>query len=167
MCACQPQIPTLAEINTSDPWREAALHSRPQGVLRCDLGGLLAVAGGLECLMVRLQPDGELPWGVWRGGARPTGGARATRGSVKPDTNHGIARHIVSRSPVDTGMALGAARLLRLPSDDKGLQVIALPFPPLPAVGPERRTHHFDLMLSLGSDQEVRVDIAAVEPVDA
>ena len=62
----------------------------------------------------------------------------------------GIARHIVSRPPVDTGMALGTACLLGLPIDDKGLEVIALPFPPLPTIGPERRTHHIDLMLASG-----------------
>ena len=62
-------------------------------------------------------------------------------------------------------MALGTARLLGLPIDDKGLEVIAFPFPPLPAVGPERRTHHIDLMRRLGGDQEVCVHIAAVEQV--
>jgi hypothetical protein len=35
------------------------------------------------------------------------------------------------------------------------------------AVGPERRTDHIDLVLALGGDQEVRIDIAAVEQVDA
>jgi hypothetical protein len=50
-------------------------------------------------------------------------------------------------------MALGAARLLGLPIDGKGLQVIALPFPPLPAVGPKGRTNHIDLMRRLGCDQ--------------
>jgi hypothetical protein len=50
-------------------------------------------------------------------------------------------------------MALGTARLLGLPIDDKGLEVIALPFPPLSAVGPERRTNHIDLMRPLGGDQ--------------
>ena len=64
-------------------------------------------------------------------------------------------------------MALGTARLLGLPIDDKGLQVIALPFPPLPTVGPKRRTNHIDLMLGLGGDEEVRIDIAAVEQVCA
>jgi hypothetical protein len=64
--ARQPQIPTPAEIKASDPVREAALHPRTQGVLSFELGGLLAVASGLERLMVRLQSDGELPWGVFR-----------------------------------------------------------------------------------------------------
>jgi hypothetical protein len=68
------------------------------------------------------------------------GGTRATGGPVKPDTNDRLARHIMPRPPVDTGMALGTARLLGLPIDDKGLQVIALPFPPLPTVGSKRRT---------------------------
>jgi hypothetical protein len=64
-------------------------------------------------------------------------------------------------------MALGAARLLGLPIDDKGLQVIACPFPPLPAVGPQGWTDHIDLMMGLGGDQEVRIDIPAVEQVYA
>jgi hypothetical protein len=64
--ARQPQIPTPVEINTSYPWREGALHPRPQGVLSFELGGLLAVPSGLERLMVRLQSDGELPWGIFR-----------------------------------------------------------------------------------------------------
>jgi hypothetical protein len=112
MRACQPQIPTPAEFKTAYPLREAALHPRPQGVLRFELGALLAVASGLERLMVRSQSDGELPRGVLRGGARPTGRAGATGASVEPNANHRIARHIVARSPVDTGMPLGAARLL-------------------------------------------------------
>jgi hypothetical protein len=62
-------------------------------------------------------------------------------------------------------MALGAARLLGLPIDDKGLEVIAFAFPLLPAVGPKRRTNHINLMLGLGGDEEVRIDIAAVEQV--
>ena len=59
----------------------------------------------------------------------------------------------MSRPPVDTGVALGTTCLLGLPIDDKGLQVIAFPFPRLPAVGPERRTHHIDLMRRLGGNQ--------------
>jgi len=39
---------------------------------------------------------------------------------------------MVSRPPVDTGVALGTAGLLDLPIDDKGLQVIAFPCAPLP-----------------------------------
>ena len=79
--------------------------------------------------MVGLRADGELAWSAFRRGARRTGGTRATGGSVKPDANDGIARDIVSRPPVDAGMALGTARLLGLPIDDKGLQVIALSRP--------------------------------------
>jgi hypothetical protein len=122
VCARQPQIPTPAEIKTSYSLRETALHPRPQGVLSFELGRLLALPCRLECLMVRLQPDGELPWGVLRGGARPTGGTRATRGSVESDANHGIARDIVSRPPIDAGMPMGTVRLLGLPIDDKGLE---------------------------------------------
>jgi len=33
------------------------------------------------------------------------------------------------------------------------------------AVGPKRRTHHIDLMRRLGGDQELRIDVTAVEQV--
>ena len=42
-----------------------------------------------------------------------------------------------------------------LPTDDKGLEVIASPFPPLPTVGPGRRGYDINPMLGLGGDQEV------------
>jgi hypothetical protein len=167
MCARQPQRPTPAEIDASYPLREATRHPRPQGVLRCALGRLLAVARRLERLMVHLPSDRELPWGVSRGGARPTGGAGATGASVEPHTNHGIARRLMARSPVDTGLASGATRLRGLPIADHGLEVVACPFPPLPTGGPERWPNAIDLMLALGGDQEVRVDLAAVEHVGA
>jgi hypothetical protein len=64
-------------------------------------------------------------------------------------------------------MALGTVRLLGLPLDAEGPEVLACSFPPLPAVGSTRRTNHSDLMLGLGGDQEVRLDIADVEHVDA
>jgi hypothetical protein len=97
----------------------------------------------------------------------PTGQSGRAVDDIHPNTNHRIVRHIVSRPPVDTSMALGAARPLGLPIDDEGLEVIALPCPPLPAVGPERRTDHIDLMLGLGGDEQVCIDIAAVEQVRA
>jgi hypothetical protein len=64
-------------------------------------------------------------------------------------------------------MPLGTVRLLGLPSQAKGVQVIAFPGQPLPTVGPQRRTNHLDLLLGLGGDQEVRIDIAAVEHMGA
>jgi hypothetical protein len=64
--ARQPQIPTPAEIKTSYSLRETTLYPRPQGVLSFELGCLLALPCRLECLVVRLQSDGELPWGVFR-----------------------------------------------------------------------------------------------------
>jgi hypothetical protein len=66
---------------------------------------------------------------------------------------------------MDAGMALGTARLLRLPIDHEGLQVIALACPSLPAIRPKGRPDDVDLVLGLGSDEEVRIDIAAVEQV--
>ena len=106
--------------------REATLHPCPQGILGVELSGLLPLAGSLDGLVVGLGPDGELPWGVFRRGARTTGGTRATGGPVKPDANDRIARDIVSRPPVDTRMPLGTVGLLRLAIQYKGLQVIAL-----------------------------------------
>jgi hypothetical protein len=73
----------------------------------------------------------------------------------------------MARSPMDAGMPLGTARLLGLPINDKSLEVIAPSFPPLPTVGAKRRTDHIDQMLGPGGSQEVRIDIAAVEQVDA
>lgn len=54
---------------------------------------------------------------------------------------------------------------LGLPIDGKGLQVIALPCPPLPTVGPKRRAHDVDLRRRLGGDEAVRIDSAAVAHV--
>jgi hypothetical protein len=73
----------------------------------------------------------------------------------------------MSRPPIDAGMALGTVRLLGVPIDDQGLQVRALARPSLPAVGPKGRPDDIDLMLGLGGDQEVGIDIAAVEEVRA
>jgi hypothetical protein len=165
--ACQAKIPTPAQIEASRALRETTLHSRPQGILCGELRRLLALPRGLECLVVGLQPDGELAWSAARRGARLAGGARTTRGHIEPDANNRVARDIMSRPPMDAGMALGTARLLGLPIEDKGLEVIALPFPPLPTVGSKRRTHHIDLMLGLGGHEEVRIDIPAVEQVYA
>src|SRR5262245_14995182 len=91
MRACQPQRPTPAEIETSYPLREAALHPRPQGILRFELGGFQAVASGLERLMVDLWADRELAGGCLGGRARPAGGTRTTGGPVKPDANDRVA----------------------------------------------------------------------------
>jgi hypothetical protein len=127
----------------------------------------LALPRGLERLVVGLQPDGEWARSRVRRGARPAGGTRATGGPVEPDANDRIPRHVVPRPPVDAGMPLGTARLPRVPIDAKGLQVIALARPSLPAIGPKGRTNHIDLMLGLGGDEEVRIHIPTVEQVDA
>ena len=73
----------------------------------------------------------------------------------------------MSRPPADTAMALGTARLLGLPIQDKGLQSVALAGVMLSALGAEGGAHHIDLMLSLGRHQEVGLDIAAVEHMGA
>ena len=165
--ACQPQVPTLPEINAPGAWRETPLHPRPQGVLGSALGSLLPLACRLERLMVDLWADRQLAGSRLGGGAGTADGTRATGGPVKPEAKGGITRDIVSKAPVDPAMALRTVRPLGRPIDDQGLEVIAFPLPPLPAVGPKRRTDHSDLMLGVGSDEEVRIDIAAVEHVDA
>jgi hypothetical protein len=162
---CQPNVPTLTEINAPDALREATLHPCPQGVLGVGLGGFLSLAGSLDGLMVGLRPDGELSWSAFRRGARTTGGTRATGGSVKPNANDRIARDIVTRPPVDTGMPLGTVGLLRLPIQDKGLQVIALTGLMLPALRPKGGTDHINLMLALRRDETVGIHVATIEPV--
>jgi hypothetical protein len=104
---------------------------------------------GLERLVVDLRSDRQLAGSRLGGRTGTAGRTGTTRGPVKPDANDGIPRHVASRLPVDTGMTLGTVRLLGLPIDDKGLEVIAFPFPPLPTIGPKRRTNHIDLMLGL------------------
>ena len=130
-----------------------------------ELGRLLALACSLDRLVVGLGPDGELPWGVFRRGARLTGGTGATGGPVKTDAHDGSAGYITPWGPFDTGMPLGTARLFCLPIDDKGLQVIAFPGLMWPTLGPKRRPDHIDLVLALRRDQEVGIHIAAVEQV--
>jgi hypothetical protein len=91
MRARQAKIPTPAAIEASDPLREAALHSRPQGILRGELRRLLALPRGLECLMVSLRPDGELAWSPARRGTRLASGARTTRGLIEADADGRVA----------------------------------------------------------------------------
>jgi hypothetical protein len=158
--ARQAKIPTPAEINASDPLREATLHPCSQGILGFELGGLLPLAGGLDGLVVRLRPDGELPWGVFRHGAHTTGGARATGGPVETDTDDRITRDIVSRPPVDICMPLRTVGLLRLPIQDKGLHAIALTGLMLPAIRPKSGPDHINLMVALRRDETVSIHVA-------
>jgi hypothetical protein len=64
-------------------------------------------------------------------------------------------------------MPLGTVRRLRLPIQDKGLQVIALGDLMLPAIGPKGRPDYIDLMLTLGGDEEVGIHVTTVEQMDA
>jgi len=163
--ARQAKIPTPAEINASDPLREAPLHPHSQGILGFELGGLLPLAGGLDGLVVGLRPDGELPRGVSRRGAHLTGGTRATGGLVKPDANDRITRDIVSRPPVDTCMPWRTVGLLRLPIQDKGLQAIALTGLLLPAIRPKSGPDHLNLMVALRRDETVSIHVATIAQV--
>jgi hypothetical protein len=111
MRACQPKVPTPAEVKAPGALREATLGPRPQSVLDFEGSRRLPSACDRDGLMVRPRLDGELAWSAFRRGARRTGGTRATSGSIKPNANHGIARDSVSRPPVDAGMAVRTARL--------------------------------------------------------
>jgi hypothetical protein len=135
--ARQPDVSTPAQIKASRALREAALHPCLQCILGFELRCLLALPCGLDRLVMGLRPDGELAGSRVRRGVRLTGGTRATGGPVKPNANHGIARDIMSRPPVDTGMPLGTARLLGVPIQDKSLQIVALSGLMLPAIGAE------------------------------
>jgi hypothetical protein len=142
---------------------------------------LLGLYSVVALLAHALHPDGEIPihttaWyhksqatfaDVLAAVRRHCCGTRATSGPVKPDAHHGIARHIVSRPPVDAGMPLGTARPLGVPIPDKDLQIVALSGLMLPAIGAEGGPNHIDLMLGLGRHQEVGIDIATVEQVSA
>src|SRR5262249_28242628 len=55
--AHQAAVTTLAQIKAPDALREAALDARPECILLFELGCLLALAGGLHRLMVRLGAD--------------------------------------------------------------------------------------------------------------
>jgi hypothetical protein len=161
----RPDVPTPTQMQAPDALREAALHPCSQGILGFELGGLLPLAGGLDGLVVGLGSDGELRRGVFRRGARPAGGARATGGLVKPDANDRIARDTVSWPPVDTRMPLRTVGLLRLPFQDKGLQAIALTGLMLPAIRPKGGTDHIDLVLALRRGEAVGIHVATIEQV--
>jgi hypothetical protein len=124
--ARQPKVSTPAEIKSAYALREAALHTRPQGILDVEGRRLLPSACGLDGLMVGLRPDREFAGSRVRQGARLAGGTRAAGSPIKPDADDRIARDIVSRAPVDTSLPLGTARLLGAPIQDKGLQVMGL-----------------------------------------
>ena len=62
-------------------------------------------------------------------------------------------------------MPLRTAGLVCLPINHEGLQVIALSCQSLPAIGATSWPDHIKMMLCLGGDQEVGIDIAAVEHV--
>jgi hypothetical protein len=136
-CPPQTDVPTPAQIEALRALREAALDPCPQGVLGFELWRLLALARGLDRLVVGLQSNRELAWGSSRRSTCQAGGARTTRGPDEPDADDRVARDIVARPSIDAGMTLGTVRLLRVPIDDKDLQVIALASLSLPAIRPK------------------------------
>src|SRR5215831_1594881 len=130
--AHQAAVATLAHSKAPDALREAALDARPERILLLELGCLLALAGGLHRLMVRLGTDGELAWRIFGSGTDVTSGTGATGGLVKTDPKHRIAGDIVAWGPFDTGMPWGTAGLVGVPIQDEGLQVIAMGYLVLP-----------------------------------
>jgi hypothetical protein len=117
--------------------------------------------------VVGVWPNGELARRILSPGACRADPAGATGRGMETDTHHGIARDIPPRRPFDTGLPLGSAGLLRRPVNDEGAQIIALTRPPLMAIRPEGRADHVDLMRCVGGDQEVRIDIPAVQQMRA
>src|SRR5207247_10286907 len=115
---------------------------------------------GLQGLVVRLEPDRELPGGVFRGGAHLTAGTGTTGGPVKSDPKDWIARDIVAWRPFDTRMPLGTVGLVGLPIQHKGLQVIAVCELMLPAIRAQGGPYDIDLMLCLGGDEKVSIHVA-------
>src|SRR6266446_4652645 len=102
----QAAVATLAHSKAPDALREAALDARPEVILLFELGGLLAVAGGLHRLMVSLGADGELAWRIFGCGTYVPSGTGATGGPVKTDPKYRIAGDIVAWGPFDTRMPL-------------------------------------------------------------
>src|SRR5262245_9422895 len=142
-----------------------ALNACPQGILDFELGGYLPLPGGLDRLVMGLRPYRQLAWRTFGPGAGPANWTGATNPRVKADAHDRIAGHIAAWRPFDTGMSLWAAGLVRLPINHKGLQVIALSCQPLPAIRAKGWPNYINVMLRLGGDQEVRIDVAAVEQV--
>ncbi len=69
----------------------------------------------------------------------------------------------MSRSPFDTGVALGTTRLLGRPIESKGIDTIALAGAMLAAVGAKRWPDYINLMQAWGTGEESGVNIATVE----
>ena len=157
---------TLVQIQAPDTVREAALDTRPECLRLFALGRLLALAGGLHRLMVRLGADSEWAGRICGGGPDVTGGTGTTGGRGKPDPKHRSAGDSVAWGPLDTSMPLGTAGLVGVPIQDEGLPVIALGDLVWPGVGPKGRPDHIDLVLLRGH-QEIGIDIAAVEQMGA
>src|SRR5262245_60062491 len=89
--AHQAAVATLAHIKAPDTLREATLHTRPQRILGFERGRLLALARGLDRLVVGLGADGELSWSIFGCGAYVTGRTGTTGGPVKAAPQHRIA----------------------------------------------------------------------------
>jgi hypothetical protein len=165
--ARHPAGATPAQINAPRALREATLHPGPHGVLGCERGGLLPLAGGLEGLMGDVGADRALAGSALRRGARQTGGAGATGGAVTPEAEDGIARPIAARPPMDAGLALGTARLRGLPVPHQGLPIITVSGLMVPTRGPTGRADPIDGMLARCGDQAVGIPSAAVTHVGA
>jgi hypothetical protein len=154
-------VAPLAHSQAPDALREAARDARPERILLFALWGLLALAGGLHRLMVRLGADGELAWRLFGCGTDVTGGTGATGGLGQTAPQHRSAGDIVAWGPLDPRMSLGTAGLVGVPIHHKGLQVIALGHLVWPTLRSKGRADHIDLGL-LRSHQDIGIDVAAV-----
>ena len=114
-------IATLAERKAPGTLREAALHPGPERIAGFELGCLLALARGLDRLMVGLGPHGELPRGISRRRAYLPGETGTTGGAIKANADDGCPSDIPPWRPLDTRLSLGTARLVGLPIYGKDL----------------------------------------------
>jgi hypothetical protein len=118
---------TLSYATPPDGLRLRALNPGPLGILDRELGGRLLLPCGLDRLMVGLRPDGELARCIFGLSACLADRTRPTGRGMETDAHHGIAGDILAWRPSDAGLALRAARLVRLPIHPERAQVIPSP----------------------------------------
>jgi hypothetical protein len=157
------EVATVSCATPPDGLCVRALNPSPPRIFGCELGGVLPLPCGLDGPVLGLWPDGELARRMFSPGACLADRTRTTDRAIETDAHYRIAGDISAGRPSDAGLPLRTARLVRLLIDQEGTQVIPFPRLMLVAIGPKGRAHHINLMRSLGGDQELGIDIAAVK----